>query len=32
VDLVPPPSQIPLGLEKDALAGADGAPDCRQSR
>jgi hypothetical protein len=31
MDLVPPPGQMLLGREKDALTGVDGAPDCRRS-
>jgi hypothetical protein len=31
MDLVPPPSQTPLGREKDAVTGADGAHDYRWS-
>jgi hypothetical protein len=32
MDLVLPPDQTPLGRGKDALVGADGAPDYRRSR
>jgi hypothetical protein len=32
VDLVPPLGQTPLGQEKDALVGADSAPDCLRNR
>jgi hypothetical protein len=28
MDLVPRPSQMPLGREKDTIAGAVGAPNC----
>jgi hypothetical protein len=31
MDLVPSPGQMPIGREKDALIGADSAPDCRQN-
>jgi hypothetical protein len=32
MDLVPPHGQTLHGQEKDALIGANGALDCRQSR
>jgi hypothetical protein len=31
MNLVPPPSQMPLDRGKDALIGADGVPDYRRS-
>jgi hypothetical protein len=32
MDLVPPPSQMPLGQEEDTLTGTDGALDFRWTR